>query len=175
MAEPFLAEIRMFSFGRAPQGWATCDGQSLPIMQNSALYSLIGVTYGGDGRTYFNLPDLRGRVPIQPTTTSTTVQYGKPGGKAVETLTAAQIPAHTHAVMADSANGTMVVPSPPVDQAAWATAAQNPFAPFADSTKVALNPAAITTSGGGQGHSNIQPYQTINFCIALMGYYPVRP
>ncbi|WP_094602883.1 hypothetical protein SPSIL_026320 [Sporomusa silvacetica DSM 10669] len=175
MAEPFLAEIRMFSFDRVPRGWATCDGQLLLIVQNSALYSLIGSTYGGDNRTNFNLPDLRGRVPIQPTITSTTVEYGKPGGKALETLSTTQIPAHTHAVMADTVNGTIVTPSPAVDQAAWATAAQNPFAPYVDSTKVALNPSAITTSGGGQGHNNMQPYQTISFCIALMGIYPSRP
>lgn len=175
MAEPFLAEIRMFSFNFAPRGWATCDGQLLPISQNQALFALLMTTYGGDGRTNFNLPDLRGRVPIQPTTVDTTVQYGKPGGTVVETLSAAQMPAHTHPVLADNTTGTSVSPIVSEDGGTWAAAPQNPYTTFASSTAVPLNSAAITSSGSSQAHSNMQPYETINFCIALTGIFPSRP
>lgn len=165
MAEPFLAEIRAIGFNFAPRGWAFCDGQILPINQNQSLYSLLGTTYGGDGRTSFALPDLRSRTPIHR---GDGFQLGQKGGAETVTLTAAEIAAHTHSFKASSSIGN--------DRAAAnhiLAAAETYRDPEAAST-TALRSGTITNAGGGQAHNNMQPYTTIGFVIALRGLFPSR-
>ncbi len=169
MSEPFLAEVRMVGFNFAPRGWAFTDGQILPINQNQSLYSLLGTTYGGDGRTSFALPDLRSRTPIHKGDGYT---LGQKGGAETVALTAAQIAAHTHTVKAVSVAGN--------DRAAEGTLFAAEVGadllyrePQAAST-TALRSGTVTNAGGGQAHNNMQPYQTVNFCIALQGLFPSR-
>lgn len=163
MAEPFLAEIRMMSFGFPPRGWAVCDGQLLPINQNQALFSLLGTTFGGDGRVNFALPDLRGRTPIQVGGSYT---LGERGGEQTHTLSIAEAPNHVHAV---NARGTSANATAPASNA-FATA---PAAIYGDpSALVAMNPAAVANTGGSQAHLNMQPFLTLNFCIAFQGIFP---
>lgn len=165
MTEPFLAEIRAFSFNFAPRGWAMCDGQLLAINQNQALFSLLGTTYGGDGRTNFALPDLRGRVPIH---IGEGHVQGERAGEQSHTLAAAEMPQHTHALQAASATGdTPVAPGNLLaDSPSQLYAAANAL--------TALHPTSVTSSGGGQAHPNMQPYLSLNFCIALQGIFPSR-
>src|SRR5689334_9834147 len=137
MAEPFLSEIRMFSFNFAPKGWATCDGQLLPIAQNQALFALLGTTYGGDGRTNFALPDLRGRVPIH---NGPGYVIGQKAGEAAHTLTTAEIPAHTHTATGNSATATQAAPAGNL----CASAGVNPYATAANRT---MNSAALANAG----------------------------
>lgn len=168
MVEPFIGEIRLFGFGYAPQGWATCDGQLLNISQNQALYALIGTTYGGNGTTNFNLPDLRGRTMLHR---GSSYMEGREGGIETVALSAtSQLPAHTHALNANSAAGGTNVPQGNVpaavaitDQFAYATAKASPAAVFPS-----------LTSTGGAAHDNMQPSLTLNFCIALTGLFPSR-
>lgn len=171
MAEPFIGEIRLFGFGFAPANWATCDGQLLNIVQNQALYALIGTTYGGNGSTNFNLPDLRGRTVLHRSTTDPTYLEGAKGGTETVTLTAAsQLPAHTHALNANSAAGSTNVPQGNVP-AAVATANQSAYA-TAKASPATVLPSLSST--GGAAHNNTQPSLTVNYCIALMGYFPSR-
>ncbi len=166
MAEPFLAEIRLVGFNFAPRGWAFCDGQILPINQNQSLYSLLGTTYGGDGRTSFALPDLRGRTPIHK---SDGHALGQKSGAETVTLTAAEIAAHSHAVKAVSVDGNNNNPIGGLlaDEAdVW----RNPSA----GSMTALRSGTVTNAGGGQAHNNMQPYLAVNFCIALRGLFPSR-
>lgn len=165
MSEPFLGELRLFPISNyAPRGWAFCDGQILPINQNQALYSLLGTTYGGDGRNTFALPDLRGRVPIH---VHPSIPLGTSAGEASHTLTVNEIPQHTHQVMASSANATATNPTGNT----WAQVS----APYAQANSLTpMNSAAIGTAGGSQPHSNMQPYQAMHFCIATQGIYPSR-
>lgn len=165
MSEPFLGELRLFPISNyAPRGWAFCDGQILPINQNQALYSLLGTTYGGDGRNTFALPDLRGRVPIH---VHPSIPLGTSAGEASHTLTVNEIPQHTHQVMASSANATATNPTGNT----WAQVS----APYAQANSLTpMNSAAIGTAGGSQPHSNMQPYQAMHFCIATTGIYPSR-
>lgn len=165
MAEPFLAEIRLFSFQFAPQGWAFCNGQLLPIMQNQALFSLLGTTYGGDGQTTFGIPDLRGRTPVHQ---GNGVALGQSDGEEVHVLFSAEMPSHTHTVRASSAPAVSKTPVNGV----WATPAASGYSSAAPDTTMA--PGAIKDSAGGQGHHNVQPYVTVNFCIALQGIFPSR-
>ena len=162
MAEPFLSEIRIISFNFAPKGWALCNGQLLPINQNQALFSLLGTTYGGDGRVNFALPNLQGRVPIHLGQGQT---LGQSGGEQAHTLSLAELPAHTHGVWATANTGDTVNPTNAV-----LAAASNVYR-TADSL-TALSPASVTTVGGSQPHENQQPYLTLNFCIALQGIFP---
>ncbi|MCA9972192.1 MAG: phage tail protein [Anaerolineales bacterium] len=164
MSEPFLAEIRMFGFTFAPRGWALCDGQILPIAQNQSLYSLLGTTYGGDGRTSFALPDLRGRTPIH---VSTQHPLGQHSGSETHTLTAREMPTHAHAALASSAAANDPMPEKHV--LAQADQLYN-----AATNLVDMNAASLTLTGGGQAHDNMQPYQVISFCIALQGLFPSR-
>ncbi len=164
MSEPFLAEIRIVGFNFAPRGWAFCDGQILPINQNQSLYSLLGTTYGGDGRTSFALPDLRGRTPIH---VSDAHQRGSKGGAETVTLTAAEIAAHTHAAKASSAAGNQGQPTAHV----LASVADIYGTP---GTTTALRSGTVTNTGGGQSHNNMQPFLTLNFVIALKGLFPSR-
>ena len=165
MAEPFLAEIRLMSFGFAPKGWALCNGQLLPINQNQPLFSLLGTTFGGDGRVNFALPDLQGRVPIHVSGGHT---LGERGGEQSHTLSISEIPTHTHALGALKADGTTGIPAN--DKMLAKAAPMNPY--LAPTNLVAMNPAGVTNTGGSQAHLNMQPFLTMNFSIALQGIFP---
>ncbi len=164
MAEPFISEIRLFSFNFAPRGWALCNGQLLPINQNQALFSLLGTTFGGDGRVNFALPDLRGRVPIH---TGIGHTLGERAGAQVHTLSMAEMPAHTHTAQASATVGTQNVPANNMvlsQRAAEIYRAPSSLAPMVAGT--------LTSVGGSQTHLNMQPYLALNFCIALQGIFP---
>jgi microcystin-dependent protein len=175
MAEPFLSEIRIMSFNFAPKGWATCDGQFLPINQNQALFSLLGTTYGGNGQTTFALPDLRGRSPFHVGNGHT---LGERGGEAAHTLNQSEMAAHNHRAACDNTGGLLSVATKVINPQAhntWAASTQNPYkAPEAGVPDAAMNPASISATGGSQPHENMQPYNTLNFCIALQGIFPSR-
>jgi microcystin-dependent protein len=164
MAEPFLSEIRLMSFDFAPKGWALCNGQLLPINQNQALFSLLGTTYGGDGRVNFALPDLRGRVPIH---TGSGHTLGERSGEQAHTLSLAELPQHTHAVNASSiATGGTASPN-----GTFLGGANNAYhAPSGALTT--LRADTILNVGGSQAHLNMQPFLTLTFCIALQGIFP---
>lgn len=165
MAEPFLAEIRIVGFNFAPRGWALCDGQILPITQNQALFSLIGTTYGGDGRITFALPDLRGRTPIH---VSSDFRLGQKAGEETHPLSAAEIPQHRHTVQASTANADAPIP------ANFVLASANNLYDHATNQQT-LRSETVANTGGGQGHDNMQPYLTLNYVIALQGLFPSRP
>jgi microcystin-dependent protein len=162
MAEPFLSEIRIMSFVFAPKGWALCNGQLLPINQNQALFSLLGTTFGGDGRVNFALPDLRGRVPIHSGSGHT---LGEKGGEQAHTLTIAELPEHVHLVNATSANANSVQ----VNNSIFASAL-NVYRGADQLTT--LSPETVANVGGSQAHLNMQPFLTLSFCIALQGIFP---
>lgn len=169
MAEPFLSEIRIFSFSFAPRSWATCDGQLLPINQNQALFSLLGTTYGGNGQTTFGLPDLRARNPMHRGSGHV---LGEKAGESAHTLAISGLPAHNHSAACSSASGTLALatkPTVPAQHNTWAVSTQNPYRGDAN---VAMDAASLTNTGGSQPHSNQQPYLTLNFCIALQGIFP---
>jgi microcystin-dependent protein len=174
MADPFVAEIRIFPFNFAPKGWAFCDGQLLPLSQNTALFSLLGTTYGGDGKSTFALPNLMGRVPMHPSQGPglSLRDLGESGGTPAVTLLEAEIPSHSHAVKASSGAGTTASP----DGAAWAQPRYGRVAEKAYGTTINASMGANSTgiAGGGLPHNNMQPYLTMNFCIALQGVYPPR-
>jgi microcystin-dependent protein len=166
---PFIGEIRMFAGNFAPAGWAFCDGTTLPISENDTLFLLIGTTYGGDGETTFNLPDLRGRAPIHMGTGSsgTTYQLGESGGVESVTLTTSQIPQHTHALQATTATGTQPNPGGNV-----LANSQGPQPYIQEGPDGNLDAQALSTAGGSQPHDNLQPYLGINFILSLFGTYP---
>lgn len=168
MAEPFLAEIRLFSFKFAPRGWAQCNGQLLPIAQNMALFSLIGTTYGGDGKTTFALPNLQGRVPVNPNQGSIT--YGAVGGEEAHTLTVNEMPMHTHQTSASNDTAAPLATDP--TGKVWGVSFNNNI--YSPTTNTAMSPNAIGTSGGSKPHNNMQPYTVVNYCIALSGIFPPR-
>jgi microcystin-dependent protein len=174
MADPFMAEIRVFSFTFAPNGWAQCNGQLMPISQNSALFSLLGTSYGGDGRTTFALPGLQGQLPMcwgqGPGLTQRTL--GETGGSQSVALLAAEAPAHTHSLTLFSAS--TAVSSTPQDQY-LADGACKPFGSTNLTTDTMLHPSAMTVAGGSQAHNNMMPSLAINFCIALSGMFPQHP
>ena len=164
MAEPFLGEVRIMSFQFAPKGWALSNGQLLPINQNQALFSLLGTTYGGDGRTNFALPDLRARTPIHRGSHT----LGEQGGETAHTVIVSELPAHVHAVNASSAPGDAPNPAgnllgSPLNQTYSAPSAMVPMAA-----------GTIANVGGSQPHNNMQPYLGLSFCIALQGIFPSR-
>ena len=174
MSEPFIGEIRLFAGNYAPKGWAFCDGQLLPIAQNTALFSLLGVTYGGDGKNVFALPDLRDRAPMHAGAGPglTTRHLGEIGGSDTVALTVGQIPAHTH--QASGYNGGPNAADP--SNAVWAgggRAAPPAYAPPPPDTT--LNPTALGQVGSGVAHNNRQPGLGLSFIIALQGIYPPRP
>jgi microcystin-dependent protein len=173
MSDPFVAEIRIFAGNFAPRGWALCNGQLLPISQNTALFSLVGTTYGGDGRTTFALPNLQGRAPMQPGRGPglSDRRLGERGGVETVTLTAAQMPNHDHQLLANDR------------RASSAAATGNTFSEPRDGLRyqtdtstnlVDLAPEALPLAGGSQGHNNLQPLLVLNFIIALVGIYPPR-
>jgi microcystin-dependent protein len=165
MAEPFLSEIRIMSFGFPPKGWATCDGQLLPINQNQALFSLLGTTYGGDGRVNFGLPNPQGRAAMHMGSGHT---LGERGGEQAHTLSISEIPTHTHTAQATTATATTNNPTSSV-MLAKSTAA-NLYA--AASNLVAMAPNELANVGGSQAHLNMQPFLVLNFSIALQGIFP---
>ena len=171
MAQPYVGEIRIFAGNFAPAGWMFCDGTTLPISENETLFNLIGTTYGGDGQSNFNLPDLRGRVPVHQGTnpsTGTTYLIGQPAGFETVILTQLQMPAHNHAFQATSAVGTQVNPAGNL-----LANSQGTFQPYIqESPDNNLNAQATTTFGGNQPHDNRQPYLGVNMIISLYGIYP---
>lgn len=172
MPEPFLGEIQIFAGNFAPVGWAFCNGQVLPISQNTALFSLLGTTYGGNGQSTFALPDLRGCVPIQPGQGPglSMRMLGERGGVERVTLGTSQMPSHAHTLGASAGNGTS-------DAAAGNVAARSPAAipQYAAASDANLSITAIGSAGGSQPHNNMQPYLALSFIIALQGVYPQRP
>jgi microcystin-dependent protein len=163
MAEPFLSEIRIMSFNFAPKGWALCNGQLLPINQNQGLFSLLGTTYGGDGRVNFGLPNLQGRTPIHDGNGHT---LGEVGGEQAHTLSIAEVPTHTHTATGTNTNGTAIIPT---GNLLAGTSPQLYTTPQNLST---LNSATIANVGGSQAHQNMQPFLALTFCIALQGIFP---
>ena len=164
MSTPFIAEIRIVSFGFAPHGWAQCNGQLLPIAQNQALFALIGTIYGGNGTTNFALPDLRGRAPFH---FGTGFNQGQVGGEEAHTLNLSEMPAHTHPASASPAAASQVSPAGNL----WANGGVAAYGP---GPTAALDPNAILPAGGSQSHENRSPYLTLNFIIALLGIFPSR-
>ena len=169
MAEPFLSEIRIFSFNFPPKGWALCNGQLLPINQNQALFSLLGTTYGGNGQTNFALPNLQGRAPNH---FGSGFNLGETGGEVAHTVTMNELPTHTHFLSANMAvvdvnnNATQGVPTGNY----WANSGKSQYTTAA--SNAVMGPSAVTNVGGSQPHQNMQPYLVLNFCIALQGIFP---
>jgi microcystin-dependent protein len=175
MSDNFLSEIKICSFGFAPKGWALCNGQLLPINQNQALFSLLGTTYGGDGRVTFALPNLQGRVPIH---VGQSHALGEIAGTTAETITISTMATHTHTMSGDRTT-TATVNVPTAGSSLGITAGGgSPPASFSVSIYSSagvggtLNPAVISNTGGSQAHLNMQPYLTLNFIIALQGIFP---
>jgi microcystin-dependent protein len=164
MAEPFLSEIRIMSFVFPPKGWALCDGQLLPINQNQALFSLLGTTFGGDGRVNFGLPDLRGRAPIHVGSGHT---LGERGGEQAHTLSIAEVPTHTHVLNGTSTAGNALVPGGNL-----LAKVNLPAYHAVDANLTAMAAASVANVGGSQAHLNMQPFLTLSFCIALQGIFP---
>jgi microcystin-dependent protein len=164
MSDPFMGELRMMSFNFPPKGWSLANGQFLPINQNQALFALLGTTYGGNGQTTFALPNLQGRVPIHMSSSHST---GGVGGEPAHTLSTSEMPQHIHGANASSTDGTLGSPSGNLLARA---APANPY--IAPTNLGALNAGTLANTGGSQPHDNMQPYQTISFCIALQGIFP---
>lgn len=161
MGTPYLGEIRIFSFSFPPKGWAFCNGQTLPINQNQALFAILGTTYGGNGTTNFLLPNLQGRVPVH---VGSGILLGQSGGETAHTLIAPEMPAHTHQATGSSTPANLGDPTGNL----WAAgnAAYNP------APNTTMNPGCITSIGGSQPHENMSPYLTLSICIALQGIFP---
>lgn len=163
MAEPFLSEIRIFSFNFPPKGWAFCNGQLLPINQNQALFALLGTTYGGNGQTTFALPNLRGQVPIHSGNGHT---LGETAGESSHTVTQQEMPTHQHLLTASTTDGN--TPTPTGNFLGGV-----PAKIYSDPTNLtALSPSSVSNVGGSQPHNNMMPYLVLNFCIALQGIFP---
>jgi len=170
MADPFVAEIRIFPFNFAPKGWAFCDGQILPISQNTALFSLLGTTYGGDGKSNFALPNMQGNAPMHPGQGPglSLHDLGEVGGSQTVTLLQSEMPVHTHSLMAQTIDqGDNRIPSPTLNLG-------NTQMYHAGPSTAQMNPLAVSLAGGDQPHNNMQPFLTLNFCIALQGVFPPR-
>lgn len=163
MAEPFIGEIRMFAMNYAPEGWAQCNGQLLPIQQNQALYAILGTSFGGDGVKNFALPNLQGKVPVQ---NAAGTRVGQTGGEETHTLTVNEMPQHTHLATA-GANATSATPAGNV----WGGSAT---LDYEVQPNVQMSPNALAASGQSQPHSNMQPYTVVNYCIAIIGTFPPR-
>ncbi len=162
MSEPYLGEIKIFSFGFAPKGWAECNGQLLPINQNQALFSILGTTYGGDGQQTFALPNLQERVPIH---TGNGISLGERGGEQAHTLNISELPAHTHAPVGSPNSASTGNPTGNL----WASTSSGSYS---STPNTSMNPASIVAAGSSQPHDNMSPYLVLNFCIALQGIFP---
>lgn len=175
MADPFVAEIRIFPFNFAPKGWAFCDGQLLPLSQNTALFSLLGTTYGGNGKSNFALPDLQGRAPMHPGQGPglSLHDLGETGGSETVTLLESEIPAHAHAIRVSSTGTDEEGLKNPTNNITGKEANTLPIY-ITPQALAAMAPQALTPAGGDQPHNNMMPYLTLNFCIALQGVFPPR-
>ena len=174
MADPFLAEVRIFPYNFAPKGWAFCDGQLMSISQNTALFSLLGTTYGGDGKTNFALPNLQGRVPMHPGQGPGLSLYdlGEMAGDETVSLLESEIPAHSHPMSASNQPGE---DASPTNEALARSVGASLYQTDTSSNVVQYAPAAVSPSGGDLPHNNRQPYLTLAFNIALQGVFPARP
>lgn len=174
MADPFVAEIRIFPFNFVPKGWAWCDGQILPLSQNTALFSLLGTIYGGDGKSTFALPNLQGNAPMHPGQGPglSLHDLGESGGSETVTLLQSQIPSHTHTMKANSGDG--ISPTPTNNVSSGPGADRDLFLYKDGTSNTTMNPSSSGISGGDQPHNNLMPYLTLNFCIALQGVFPPR-
>jgi len=175
MSSPFVAEIRIFGFNFAPKGWAFCDGQLLPISQNTALFSLLGTQYGGDGKSNFGLPNLQGNVAIHTDQYSGGGQFplGSESGSQAVTLLQSEMPAHSHTLTAASSIGDTNAPSPNVSLARSGNATA--YQSNTTQNNVTMDPQTLTPIGGSLPHNNMMPYLTVNYCIAMQGIFPPRP
>ena len=175
MADPFVAEIRMFGFNFAPTGWATCDGQLLPLSQNTALFSLLGTTYGGDGKSTFALPDLAGSAPMHPGQGQGLSLYdlGQIGGSEFVTLLQSEMPVHAHSISASTNAADEEGTKAPVGAMPGAQQGSNQMY-TAMASPVAFAPEALAIAGGSLPHNNMMPYLTLHFCIAMQGIFPPR-
>lgn len=175
MSDQFVAEIRIFPFFFAPTGWAFCDGQLMPISQNTALFSLLGTVYGGDGKSTFALPDMQGNAPMQPGQGQglSLRDLGEMSGVESITLLQSEIPVHTHSVTNMSDAGTLQAPGP--DRILARSAGANAYQTNTLANLQMMAPQSLALAGGGLPHNNMQPYLTLNFCIALQGVFPQRP
>ena len=171
MADPFVAEIRIFPFNFAPKGWAWCDGELLPLSQNTALFSLLGTTYGGNGKSNFALPDLQGRAPMHPGQGPglSLHDLGETGGSDTVTLLESEIPSHSHAVTASQSDGLERTPQNQLLATGMGISQYQAPGPL-----TTLSPNTVGVTGGDQPHNNLQPYLTLYFCIALQGVFPPR-
>lgn len=169
MGTPFLAEIKIVSFNFAPQGWALCNGQFLPINQNQALFSILGTTYGGNGQTNFALPDLRARVPIH---TGSGFTLGERAGEAAHTVTISEMPTHIHSARASQDSTDNNITTAPNNF--YSSTVDNSTLYFSGNADAAMNAGVISNTGGSQPHENRQPFLVLNFCIALQGVFPSR-
>jgi microcystin-dependent protein len=174
MSEPFIAEIRIFAGNFAPRSWAFCDGQLLPVSQNTALFSLIGTTYGGDGRTTTALPDLQGRAPMHPGRGPglTAKRLGQRGGVETVTLTEAQMPNHNHTMMANGFPASFQIPQS--NRTLARSNGGNAYQSNTSANLTAMSDRVLQSTGGSQAHNNMQPFMAINYIIALQGLYPSR-
>ena len=174
MADPFVAEIRIFPFNFAPKGWAWCDGQLMPLSQNTALFSLLGTTYGGNGKSNFALPDLQGRAPMHPGQGPglSLHDLGETGGSETVTLLESEIPTHVHALRAS--NDAAVANQPAGNALSRPFGRGNNLFNATNSPLVMMSPSAAAPAGGDAPHNNMQPYLTFYFCIALQGVFPPR-
>jgi microcystin-dependent protein len=176
MSDPFVAEIRIFPFNFPPKGWAFCDGQLLPISQNTALFSLLGTVYGGDGKSTFALPDLQGSAPMQPGQGQglSLRDLGEMSGVESITLLVSEIPVHTHQMRFHEVD--LAELNAPANNRVLANSANtNAYQSVTNANLVTMAPQALPPAGGGLPHNNMQPYLTLNFCIALQGVFPQRP
>jgi microcystin-dependent protein len=175
MADPFVAEIRIFPFTFPPKGWAFCNGQLIPISQNTALFALLGTTYGGDGKSTFALPDLQGSAAMHPGQGSglSLRDLGQIGGSESVTLLQSEIPFHTHSVIANTDFGTLQAPGP--DRVLARSQNAVAYQSNTSANVVTMAPQALSPAGGSLPHNNMQPYLTLNFNIALQGVFPQRP
>jgi microcystin-dependent protein len=162
MSEPFLGEVKIVSWNFPPKGWAFCNGQLLPINQNQALFSILGTTYGGDGRVSFGLPNLQGRAPVHA---GNGISLGELGGETAHTLNISELPAHNHVPVGSPAAGTLANTLGNL----WGSSTANPYSSTANT---AMNPACVVPVGGSQPHENMSPYLVLNFIIALQGIFP---
>jgi microcystin-dependent protein len=166
MATPYLSEIRIFSFNFPPKGWVLCNGQTLPINQNQALFSLLGTTYGGNGTSTFNLPNLQGRIAMSQ---GNGFVLGESAGEVNHTLTVSEIPNHTHPVNASSGAGNLSSPQ----GAVWAKDPNGSLV-YGSGANTALSAGAVVNAGSSQPHNNLMPYLVVSFCIAIQGIFPSR-
>lgn len=163
--EPFMGEVRIFPMEYAPKAWALCQGQFLPINQNQALFALLGTRFGGNGQTNFQLPDMRGRIPVH---VGGSISFpGEKGGEVSHTLSISEMPTHTHILFSADANGDVAIPAGNL-----LAKSPNQFYGPVDGNLTAVNPNSITSVGGSQPHTNLMPYTVLNFCIALQGVFP---